>query len=103
MRQRAVPIRKQELRNLDSSQDHKKAAEVLSEGGSYRWTVWTTCPEVSPSAILPPRNPLIPPLCSQVSFQASWMGNVPGVVSTAVRTVNLLSAPWPSDPERLLC
>ena len=38
MRQRAVPIRP-ELRNLDSSQDCEKAAEVLREGGSYRWTV----------------------------------------------------------------
>lgn len=103
MRQRAVPIRRPELRYLDSSQDHEKAAEVLSEGGSYRWTIWTTCPEMLPSAILPPRTPLIPPLCSQVSFQASWMGNVPSVVSTAVRTVNLLSASWAPDPERLLC
>ena len=39
MRQRAVPIRRPELRNLDSSQDRETAAEVLSEGGSYRWTV----------------------------------------------------------------
>ena len=39
MRQRAVPIRRPELRNLDSSQDRENAAEVLSEGEFYRWTV----------------------------------------------------------------
>ena len=69
MRQRAVPIRRPELRYLDSSQDHEKAAEALSEGGSYRWTIWTTCPEVSPSAILPPRTPSSLPCAPRCHFK----------------------------------